>query len=236
MKYRVLLTGNGNNDLWQKITGFNNAGFEIVKGTAAAASDAVARNNSPEIIIINCEFNSDDDYNICRQIRERFDGPILVIPKNYTPEMELRLIECGADDILNGLLTEESILAHLNMLVRRFRIDADRIGHNHRNNLIKIGRIEIDRTIRNVSVDGLEIQLTTAEFDLLWFLASRANRTVSRDDLYRALTGIEYNGLDRCVDLRICRLRKKLGDSVKKPRFIKSIRSEGYLLAGNIEQ
>ena len=236
MKYKVLLALNGNSNLWLVDAGFSKAGFEITRGTISTAAETVRQNISSEIIIINHDFDCDRDYEICREIRECFDGPILVIPKNYSPEMELRLLECGADDILSGLLTEESILAHLNMLVRRFRIDADRNGRNNHGNLIKIGHIEINGTIRNVSVDGLEVRLTTAEFDLLWYLANRVNRTVSRDDLYRALTGIEYNGLNRCVDLRVCRLRKKLGDSVKNPRFIKSIRSEGYLLAGNIEQ
>ena len=77
---------------------------------------------------------------------------------------------------------------------------------------------------------GQLIDLTTAEFDLLWLLASRVGDVVTRDDIYRTLRGIEYDGLDRAIDLRVARLRRKLGDEGKQPRLLKSVRGIGYLL------
>jgi two-component system OmpR family response regulator/two-component system response regulator RstA len=73
--------------------------------------------------------------------------------------------------------------------------------------------------------------LTTTEFDLLWFLAQRPGAIVTRDEIFEQVIGMPYDGLDRSADLRITRLRKKLGDDGKQPLRIKSIRSVGYLLA-----
>ena len=75
--------------------------------------------------------------------------------------------------------------------------------------------------------------MTSTEFDLLWLLALNPGQIVTRDQIYRELRGIEYNGLDRSIDLRIARLRKKLGDNGRHPQHIKSIRSLGYLLVSS---
>lgn len=73
------------------------------------------------------------------------------------------------------------------------------------------------------------ISLTDAEFELLWLLASQAGQLLSRDDINRELRGLEHDGMDRTIDLRISRLRKKLGDDSKEPAIIKSVRGKGYL-------
>ena len=75
-----------------------------------------------------------------------------------------------------------------------------------------------------------EIQLTSGEFQLLALLAKNAGEPISRDSLYQQLRGIEYDGLDRSIDLRISSLRKKLGDDLPPYRYIKTVRSKGYLL------
>lgn len=95
---------------------------------------------------------------------------------------------------------------------------------------VNLGSLEIDRSRRKVRIDEQEIILTEAEFDLLWRLARQAGEAVTRDQLYEDILRREYDGLDRCIDLRVSRLRKKLGDDSRNPRLIKSVRYEGYLL------
>ena len=73
--------------------------------------------------------------------------------------------------------------------------------------------------------------MTSAEFDLLWHLAQHAGEVVERNKIYQTLMGLSYNGVDRTIDLRISRLRKKLGDDPVQPRRIKSVRGVGYILA-----
>lgn len=98
---------------------------------------------------------------------------------------------------------------------------------------LSLGSMEIDRNRRRVRLDQREIALTSAEFDLLWRLASCAGEAVTRDQLYADILSREYDGLDRCIDLRVSRLRKKLGDDSRHPRIIKSVRYEGYLLVSD---
>lgn len=76
---------------------------------------------------------------------------------------------------------------------------------------------------------GETMELTTAEFDLLWLLACHAGEILSRDDIMNALRGIGFDGLDRSIDARISRLRKKLGDNPETPTRIKTVRGKGYL-------
>ncbi len=81
--------------------------------------------------------------------------------------------------------------------------------------------------------DGRSVRLTWAEFDLLWYLAANTGRVISRDELFDRLLGVEYNGLDRTIDVRVSRLRRKLESEAGMPRLIQSVRSEGYCLAVN---
>ena len=103
-------------------------------------------------------------------------------------------------------------------------------GKGIHHDFLTLGSMEIDRSTRQVRLGRREISLTSAEFDLLWRLASHAGEAVTRDQLYVDILSREYDGLDRCIDLRVSRLRKKLGDDSRNPRLIKSVRYEGYLL------
>lgn len=98
---------------------------------------------------------------------------------------------------------------------------------------LTVGGLKIEIASRRVSLDGAPISLTTAEFDLLYLLARNPGCALSRDRIYQELRGILHNGLDRSLDLRIARLRKKLGDDGHAPRRILSIRGLGYQLAGD---
>jgi len=96
---------------------------------------------------------------------------------------------------------------------------------------LKLGALVIDVAERSVAFRGQPIELTTAEFDLLWLLACHAGQPVLREDIYRELRGIEWNGIDRSIDQRVRRLRRKLGDDAQQPALLKTIRGVGYLLA-----
>ena len=96
---------------------------------------------------------------------------------------------------------------------------------------LAVGSLVIDDGQRRVTIGGREVNLTAAEFDLLFLLAKHAGCTVSRKDLCLQLQGIKYDGLDRSIDLRISRLRRKLGDDPLRPKRIKSVRGAGYMLA-----
>jgi len=93
-----------------------------------------------------------------------------------------------------------------------------------------LGNLCISRTAQEVTLDGEPVPLTTHEFELLLLLARHAGTVLSRDDIFHKLRGIDYDGLDRSIDGRISKLRKKLGDSAAEPTRIKTVWGKGYLL------
>jgi len=95
------------------------------------------------------------------------------------------------------------------------------------------GRLEIDAGRRSAAIAGRSLELTTGDFDILWLLATRQGAVVTRDEILRVVRGIDYDGLDRSIDARICRLRKKLQDAGGAESMIKTVRLRGYLLAGD---
>ena len=95
---------------------------------------------------------------------------------------------------------------------------------------LDLGRLVIEGPNRRVLLDAEEIKLTTAEFDLLWFLACNRGRVATRERIFAEVFGADYDGEDRLIDLRVARLRKKLSDDAKLSKIIKSVRGEGYLM------
>ena len=104
--------------------------------------------------------------------------------------------------------------------------EADGIGEP-----IRVGALCVDPARRQVWLAGTAVSVTTAEFELLYLLACRAGETLSRRTIFQQIHGLKYDGLDRSIDLRISRLRKKLGDDPADPSRIKSVRGVGYMLS-----
>lgn len=101
---------------------------------------------------------------------------------------------------------------------------------------LEFGPLHIDKRMREVWLHGRGIELTSAEFDLLWLLAANSGRILSREEIFTALRGIGYDGQDRSIDVRISRIRPKIGDDPEHPRLIKTVRSKGYLFVREAAQ
>ena len=140
---------------------------------------------------------------------------------------EVVALEVGADDYMSKPVRPHALLARIRVHLRR----SNQSETDSATTRITIDGLVIDTTNRSVSIDGVSIDLTTAEFDLLWLLAQNSGKVIPRDELYLQLHGVRYDGLDRSIDLRVSRLRKKIGDDPVQPQRIKSVRSVGYLLA-----
>ncbi|HRE87806.1 MAG TPA: response regulator transcription factor [Myxococcota bacterium] len=185
-----------------------------------------------DLVILDLMLPGLDGLEVCRRVREGYPGAILMLTARAEEVDEIVGLEVGADDYLPKPVRPRLLLAHVDALLRRGEGRAARArGTVDTPNVLRVGPLSIDRGARTVSLDGVAVEVTTAEFDLLWTLASRAGEVVTREDLYASLRGIAYDGLDRSIDLRVARLRRKLGDEGKQPRLLKSIRGAGYLLS-----
>jgi len=91
------------------------------------------------------------------------------------------------------------------------------------------GPLTVDNALREAWLNDISIELTSAEFDLLWLLVTNAGRILSREEIFTALRGVGYDGQDRSIDVRISKIRPRIGDDPIHPRLIKTVRNKGYL-------
>ena len=199
----------------------------MVEGHGNRAIEFIEQ-NPPRAIILDVMLPGSDGFTICRTVRPKYQGPILMLTSLSDEIDEIAGLENGADDYLSKPVKSHVLLAHLRALLRRIESDDPTPDHEK---IINAGNIAINAQNRSVICDGTEVHLTTAEYNLLWLLAERSGEVVSREELHRKTFKLEYDGTDRSIDLRISRLRRKLGDDPKLPYIIKTIRGEGYLLA-----
>jgi len=179
----------------------------------------------PDLVLLDILLPGMDGLSVCRHVRSRYPGPILMLTSLDEEVDEVTGLQTGADDYVIKPIRPQVLLARIRNLLARVSQRGARAGS------IDLGEIVVDSASRSVRKGGETIILSSAEFDLLYFLAQHAGSVVTRDEIYRNLRGMEYDGLDRTMDVRIARLRAKLGDDARAARLIKRVRGEGYLLA-----
>ncbi len=198
-------------------------GFEVVVEGRGDHANAAILELKPDLVILDIMLPGMDGLTVCRNARPTFAGPILMLTARGDELDEVVGLEVGADDYIAKPVRPRVLLARIRNLLRRSTGPTPATQRR-----LELGPLVVDAGSRTVTLAGQAIDLTSAEFDLMWLLAQRAGEPVSRELIYRELRGIEHDGIDRSIDLRISRLRTKLGgDGVE---LIKSVRGIGYQL------
>ncbi len=189
----------------------------------------------PDLVVLDLMLPGEDGLSICRKVRPRYSGPILMLTARTDDLDQVLGLEMGADDYMGKPVRPRVLLARIRALLRRVkeqgeaqRVEAPAQAEGEPVRLV-FNNLVVDRSMREAWLDDQSIDLTSAEFDLLWLLASNAGRVLSREEIFTALRGIEYDGQDRSIDVRVSRIRPKIGDDPVHPRRIKTVRSKGYL-------
>ena len=180
---------------------------------------------SPDMLVLDVMLPGKDGLAICRDSRPHFAGPILMLTARNDDADQILGLEFGADDYVIKPVEPRVLLARIKALLRR----CERPSANTRPKDITLGSLSIHQASRAVNLAGETVHVSSHEFDLLTLLATNAGLVISREDLFQALCGRAYDGLDRTIDVRISQLRKKLGDNLDNPRRIKTIWGKGYL-------
>ncbi|GMM84164.1 response regulator [Pseudoalteromonas sp. MTN2-4] len=194
---------------------------EMIHDGSDAAKQIIAM--QPDIVILDIMLPNQDGFSICRAIKDEYSGPVLFLSAKDSDFDQVKGLEIGADDYVIKPVEPFVLLARLNALLRRCQ------NKSVNQDSLTLGALQIDKADRRVYLDSKEIELTSYEFDLLWTLASNAGETQSREFIYKHVVGREYDGLDRSVDVRISRLRKKLGDNLEQPFRLITVWGKGYL-------
>jgi len=195
--------------------------------TAVARGDGVAalvRQDPPDIIILDLGLPGEDGFAVCRQLRPAYRNPILILTARDNDIDHVLGLELGADDYVIKPVEPRVLLARINALLRR-----SRAGTEIASRTLRFGRLLINLTSHSVHLNGQPIDLSRNEFELLAHLAAHAGTIQSRDTLFRSLYNREYDGIDRMLDIRVSRLRRKLGEDAEHSERIKTIWGAGYL-------
>ena len=191
------------------------------------------RTENPGLVILDLMLPGKDGLAVCQSVRSDYQGPILILTAREDDMDQVAGLEMGADDYVKKPVEPRVLLARIRALLRRLEKQHE---ESHPENISK-GKIEelvfgelcIRKSSHSVFLGDKPVDLTTNEFGLLWYLASNSGEVLSRETLYHQLRGIEYDGLDRSMDVMVSRLRKKLDDDSAAPRRIKTIWGQGYL-------
>jgi two-component system, OmpR family, response regulator RstA len=184
----------------------------------------------PDLVLLDPHFPPAGGFEVCRSVRSFYGGPILFIGQGRDETAQLFAFECGADDYVLAPLSPALLTARIRVHLRHHSNTPSARSDNRR---IEFGELVVDASRREVLLAGRPINLTTVQFDLLWYLARRSGRVVSREELYETLYKQEYRGFDRALDVYISRIRQQLGDSSENPAFLKTVRGKGYLFIGS---
>lgn len=198
--------------------------FEVEIIADGGLAEEAIRRLDPELVILDLMLPNKDGLQICRDLRTWFHKPVLLLTARSGWVDEIVGLEIGADDYLGKPVEPRLLLARVRTLLRRSEALTSSTSTSE---------LVIDTVKRVASLGNKELDLTDAEFDLLAYLKEHAGQQLTRDTLSREVCQTDYDGLGRTIDVRIGRLRTKLGDDAKKPRWIKSVRGVGYLFVEN---
>lgn len=179
----------------------------------------------PHLIVLVCSKQEISELNICRKIRDMYQGLVVVITEPGDRDFQFLALDLGADAFLTTSDGAVLIAASIKALLRRF-IPEEPLTQLH------FGDLTIDRTKRDAFLGDKAVDLSTIEFLVLWSLGCQSGCVVSREEIHKDIYHEIYNGYDRNIDLYISRIRQKIGDIPASPRYLKTVRGVGYQFVG----
>ena len=179
-----------------------------------------------QLIVLDLMLPGLDGFEICRQIREEKDIPILMVSAKKEDIDKIRGLGLGADDYMTKPFSPSELVARVKAHLARY----DRLVRSHEkaNEIIEIRGMKIDKTSRRVYVNEEEKVLTTKEFDLLSFLAEHPDRVFTKDELFREIWDMESFGDIATVTVHVKKIREKIEEDAGKPQYIETIWGKGY--------
>ena len=200
------------------------AGFRVTRAPNGAAGLTMHAREVFDAIVLDLMLPDMDGLSVCSQIRARAATPILMLTARGDAMDRVVGLEMGADDYLPKPFEPRELLARLKAILRRSKAD-------RKSEVLRFGRLEVDRDAREVRLDGEARPLTSYQFDVLLVLAEHAGRVMSRDVLMDLLKAQPLEAFDRSIDVHISRIRAAIEDDAKKPRRVITVRGAGYVFA-----
>ncbi|MBO5071295.1 MAG: response regulator transcription factor [Roseburia sp.] len=202
------------------------SGFEVETENDGMVGLKRALSEDFDMYILDLMLPNVDGFEICRQIREEKNTPILMVSAKKDDIDKIRGLGLGADDYITKPFSPSELVARVKAHLARYeRLVASNLPEN---DMVEIRGIRIDKTARRVWVNGEEKQFTTKEFDLLTFLAENPNHVFTKEELFREIWDMESIGDIATVTVHIKKIREKIEMNTNKPQYIETIWGVGY--------
>ncbi|HWB03201.1 MAG TPA: response regulator transcription factor [Verrucomicrobiales bacterium] len=200
-------------------------GYEVAMAHTGPAGVQAATQEAWHAVILDVMLPGMDGFEVLRRIRRTCDVPVLMLTARGAEMDQIIGLEIGADDYLPKGSSTRALLARLRAITRRATMQKAETPAE-----IIIAELRIHPDSRSADINGQSLTLTPGEFDILLSLAKARNRVKTRDALLEEVRERDWEVFDRSIDVQISALRRKLGDDPKNPRFIRTVRSAGYML------
>lgn len=179
-----------------------------------------------DLVIVDLMLPGMNGFDICRQIRQKKEIPIIVISARNDDTDIIRGLDLGADDYMTKPFSPAEMVARVKAHLARYERFAGLAGENR--DIITIRGLTIDKRSRRTHLNGREIQLTAKEFDLLAFLACNLDRVLSKNVIFEQVWGLDSEGDLATVTVHIGKLREKLEADPANPQYIETVWGAGY--------
>lgn len=224
-RYRLLMIDDDESLNRLLVDYFPRFGHELLTATSVKAGKRILRTSDPDLLILDVMLPDADGLELCRSLRLESDIPIIMLTARADVPDRVLGLQYGADDYVPKPFEPRELVARVENVMRRVRAAPMRI-------LTAAGGLALETETRRVTLNEEEVSLTSTEFELLHILMESRGRVLTRESLLRRLRGLDADIFDRSVDMLVSRLRKKLDDDSRSPRFIKTVWRVGYQFVG----
>ena len=207
-------------------------GYNTLEATDGEMGLQVALDKKPNLILLDIMLPKMDGLTVCKRVKQAYNVPILILSAKDEEIDKIVGLELGADDYITKPFSVRELMARVKANLRKVEEEKDsKNKEENKKKKIVIGDLELDLEKVEVRVKGEIKSLTPKEFELIKYLAMQPGIPVTREVLLEKVWNYEYYGDIRTVDVTVCRIREKLGDSTKNSKIIINKRGIGYYLA-----
>jgi DNA-binding response OmpR family regulator len=228
---RVLLVEHDHATAGAIVQHFTEQGVPVTQVADGPSALAALRERATDVVLLGGMPPGHDGLEVCRQIREHSDVPIIVLSARTSENDRLLGFESGADDYVTKPFSTRELFSRVGALVRRAR---GQVGPVRRS--IVVDDVVLEPGALRAVRDGRDLGLTSYEFNILYALAERRGRVCTREQLIEAAGGTAEGAFERSIDVHVSRVRQKLGDDARQPQVLKTVRGAGYLFARPVEE
>ena len=203
--------------------------FEVTIETDGLEGEKEAMSGEYDMLILDVMLPGQDGFEICRKYREKFLAPVIMVSAKKKDIDKIHGLGLGADDYMTKPFSPSELVARVKAHLNRYETLVDKVPtKENENEMIEVGELKIDKTARRVFVRGEEKNLTSKEFDLLYFLAKNPNHVFPKEELFQQIWGVGPIGDIATVTVHIKKIREKIEEDTSNPEYIETIWGVGY--------